>query len=217
VATEGDGSITVVLTPETGINGLERRSLEDIVEGVFIGTTAARNAEGRWQATEVHIFPEEMRGAGEGHYPWDFPQTTMTNATVTGTARARVGRRLELAFAGGEEEVDVPPDVPVVAFTLADRTLLRPGIAVFVLGVPQPDRTGGAFATGAETNGGKPPMCGAGATGPARDSAARRSFARTPRAAESRRTSGSSRRRAAGGARSARAVYGKATRSGPPT
>src|SRR5690606_1858722 len=65
VATEGDGSITVVLTPETGINGLERRSLEDIVEGVFIGTTAARNAEGRWQATEVHIFPEEMRGAGE--------------------------------------------------------------------------------------------------------------------------------------------------------
>src|SRR5690606_39986840 len=113
----------------------------------------------------VHIFPEEMRGAREGHYPWDFPQTTMTNATVTGIARARVGRRLELAFAGGEEEVDVPPDVPVVAFTLGDRTLLRPGISVFVLGVPQPDRTVGAFAIVAETDGVKPPMGGGGATG----------------------------------------------------
>lgn len=158
VRTERDGAIPVVLTPETGINGLVEQSLEDIVDGVFIGTTAARNAEGLWVATEVHIFPEEMRGAGEGHYAWDFPETTMTNATVAGAAAARNGHVLQLQFAGGEERVVVPPDVPIVRFTLGDRSLLVPGIAVFVLGVPQPDRTVSAFAIVAETNGVKPPM-----------------------------------------------------------
>ncbi len=40
-------------------------------------------ADGTQKAVEIHIFPEAMRGTGEGHRPWDLmPNSTMTNATV---------------------------------------------------------------------------------------------------------------------------------------
>ncbi|HEX6997151.1 MAG TPA: hypothetical protein VF322_03340 [Gammaproteobacteria bacterium] len=158
VVTADDGVVDVRLAPEAGINGLERRGLDDITDGVFIGTTAARGADGRWKAIEVHIFPEEMRGAGEGHYAWDFPETTMTNATVTGAAAARDGRTLELRHAGGTEQVDVGPDTVIVRLTAGDRALLRPGAALFLLGFPRPDNTFDAIAVVAETDGVKPPM-----------------------------------------------------------
>jgi hypothetical protein len=158
VVTQSEGVVEAKLGPNVGINGLERKSVEDIAQGGFIGTTAAMDENGRWRATEVHIFPEEMRGAGEGHYPWDFPETTMTNATVTGAATAGDGRRLKLTHAGGAVEVDVVPETEIVMLTFGDRSLLVPGAAVFVLGTVQADGTYDAVAVIAETDGVKPPM-----------------------------------------------------------
>jgi hypothetical protein len=43
----------------------------DIKQGSFVGVTAMPRADGSDSAPEVHIFPEAMRGTGEGHYPWD--------------------------------------------------------------------------------------------------------------------------------------------------
>jgi hypothetical protein len=68
VATPDGELARLTLTDMTGINGLERRTLADITNNTFIGTTAVKGRNGRWEATEVHIFPESMRGAGEGHY-----------------------------------------------------------------------------------------------------------------------------------------------------
>lgn len=158
VLTDSDGAVDAQLSAQTGINGLERKTVDDIAEGGFIGTTAAMDENGSWRALEVHIFPEEMRGAGEGHYPWDFPETTMTNATVTGAATAGDGRRLQLTHAGGEVDVDVVPETEIVLLTFADRSLLVPGAAVFVLGNLQADGRFDALAVIAETNGVKPPM-----------------------------------------------------------
>lgn len=158
VQTERDGRVEAVLGPSTGINGLERKSLGDIQDGGFIGTTATLDEGGRWRASEVHIFPEQMRGAGEGHYPWDFPNSTMTNATVSGRASAGDGRTLKLTHAGGEVEVDVVPETAVVMLTQGDRSLLVPGAAVFVLGTVQAGGRFDAIAVIAETNGVKPPM-----------------------------------------------------------
>jgi len=79
VATPSDGVVRLTLTDMTGINGLEKRTMADIGDNTFVGATAVKNGDGRWEATEVHIFPESMRGAGEGHYAWDLPESTMTN------------------------------------------------------------------------------------------------------------------------------------------
>jgi hypothetical protein len=169
-----DGATLTVLTPEdetvrltvsdmTGINGLERKSVADIGANTFIGTTAVKGSDGRWKATEVHIFPEAMRGAGEGHYAWDLPESTMTNAAVTGTAGARKNRRtLSLKYAtaesSGDVEVDVTRKTAIVALTQGDRSLIVPGATVFALAVPQETGTPLAVAVVAETNGVKPPM-----------------------------------------------------------
>jgi hypothetical protein len=158
IATANDGVVRVTLTDATGINGVETRGIADITDNVFIGTTAVKDAGGRWQATEVHIFPEAMRGAGEGHYAWDLPESTMTNAAVTGAAARGNGRTLVLAYAGGTVEVDVTPRTAIVFLTQGDRGLLVPGATVFALAAPQEGGGATAVAVIAETKGVKPPM-----------------------------------------------------------
>jgi hypothetical protein len=157
VSTPADGVVTVRLGPNVGINGLARRTLADIGDNTFIGTTAVRGPDGKWNATEVHIFPEAMRGAGEGHYPWDLPESTMTNAAVTGVVTAGEGRTLKLRYATGEVEVNVAPATPIVELVPGDASLLMPGAAVFVIGMPDGEAIS-AFAILAEKDGVKPPM-----------------------------------------------------------
>lgn len=100
----------------------------------FIGTAALPRADGVLQALEVVVFPEEARGTGEGHYPWDLkPQSTMTNATVADLVRTSDGRRLTLRYKDGEKTVVVPDGVPVVTFKPGDRALLKPGAHVFIV------------------------------------------------------------------------------------
>jgi hypothetical protein len=162
VVTHEDETVQLTLTDMTGINGLEEKSAADIGDNTFIGTTAVKGNDGRWKATEVHIFPEAMRGAGEGHYAWDLPESTMTNAAVTGTTGTRNRRTLRLKYGtgptAGEVEVDLTRRTDIVALTPADRSLLVPGAAVFALALPQD--TGGALALAiiAETDGVEPPM-----------------------------------------------------------
>jgi hypothetical protein len=158
VSTVNDGAVAFAIPPNIGINGVVRRSSADIVDGRFIGTTAAVGADGRWRATEVHMFPEEMRGAGEGHYPWDFPETTMTNGTVTGTVTGGGSRALAVTHAGGEVEVVVDAATDIVELVAGDASLFVPGATVFVLGTLQADGTFNAFAIVAEKEGVKPPM-----------------------------------------------------------
>ncbi len=157
VATPNDDVVRLTLTDMTGINGLEKRSMADITENTFIGTTAVKDRNGRWQATEVHIFPEAMRGAGEGHYAWDLPDSTMTNGAATGVASKGRGGTLNVRYAGGTVEVDVTRRTEIVALTMGTRALLVPGATVMALAVPA---DGGAMAVAiiAETNGVKPPM-----------------------------------------------------------
>src|SRR6185312_7419608 len=121
VATPKDGVVKLAVGPNTGINGVAAKTVADIGDNTFVGTTAVKDAKGRWQATEVHIFPESMRGAGEGHYAWDLPDSTMTNAAVTGTVAKGNGRTLALKYADGTVEVDVTPKTAIVALTAGDR------------------------------------------------------------------------------------------------
>jgi hypothetical protein len=158
LATPKDGVVKLAVGANTGINGLAAKKVADIGDNTFIGTTAVKNAKGRWQATEVHIFPESMRGAGEGHYAWDLPESTMTNAAVTGAVRKGKGGTFALKYAGGTVDVDVTRKTAIVALTAGDRSLLVPGATVFALAVPQTGGVPSAVAIVAETKGVKPPM-----------------------------------------------------------
>ena len=158
VATPKDGVVKLAVGPNTGINGVVAKTAADIGDNTFIGTTAVKDAKGRWQATEVHIFPEAMRGAGEGHYAWDLPESTMTNAAVTGAVRKGKAGTFSLKYAGGAVDVDVTRKTKIVALTPGDRSLLVPGAAVFALAAPQANGGASAVAIVAETKGVKPPM-----------------------------------------------------------
>lgn len=157
--TRNEGVVRLTLTAMTGINGLERRTLADITDNTFVGATAVKNRDGRWEATEVHIFPESMRGAGEGHYAWDLPESTMTNGAATGVAAKGRGGSMTVRHGDGSVEIDVTRRTEIVALTMGSRELLVPGKEVMALAAPT--EGGGAptaVAIIAETNGVKPPM-----------------------------------------------------------
>src|SRR5262249_31668256 len=79
-----DGQTTYKIKPtaNVAVRGIVKASLSDIKANSFIGVTGMPQADGSQKAVEIHIFPEPMRGTGEGHRPWDLmPNSTMTNAT----------------------------------------------------------------------------------------------------------------------------------------
>ena len=108
-------------------------NITTIRPGAFIGTSAMPNADGTLEALEVHVMPEDARGTGEGHRPWDLkPKSTMTNATVSHVVTGVKGRQLTLTYKDGEKTVIVPENVPIVTYRPGNRSLLKPGAKVFV-------------------------------------------------------------------------------------
>jgi hypothetical protein len=150
---------TIALAPNFTVNGVVKKELSDIKQGDYVGVASTKGTDGKLHALEVLIFPEAMRGTGEGHFPWDLqPDSMMTNAAVAGTAAAPAGRTLKLAHKGQETEIVVGPEAPVVTFQPADASLLKPGAAVFLTAQKQPDGTLTAARVTAEKDGVKPPM-----------------------------------------------------------
>lgn len=149
--------ITVAEKPQ--IAGIVKASLSDIKKGTFVGVTAMPQADGSLTALEVHIFPEAMRGTGEGHYPWDLqPKSTMTNANVDDVVSAVEGNTLTLKYKDGEKKILVPPTAPIVTYVPGDTSDLKPGAKVFIIAVKQADGTlqGRAWRVGRD--GLTPPM-----------------------------------------------------------
>src|ERR1019366_3333814 len=96
-------------------------------------------ADGTLRATEVQIFPENVRGRGEGNRPWDsIPNSSMTNATVDTIASATVdkvdGRFMTIKYKDGEKKVFVPLNAPVVTSVPGDKSALTPGAHVIIMG-----------------------------------------------------------------------------------
>jgi hypothetical protein len=128
-----DGTpLKLVLADNTVIIAIEKRALADIKPGVFIGTAAMSEGTGTLRAMEVHIFPENMRGTGEGHRDWEQPKSSMTNATVEETVRSVDGNTFTLRYKGGEQKVLVTEQTPIVAYVPGDRSELKAGKAIFI-------------------------------------------------------------------------------------
>jgi hypothetical protein len=134
------------LTPDVKVAGVTKTSLSEIKPGSFIGTTTVPGPNGTPSAVEVHVFPENMRGTGEGSRPWDLkPNSTMTNATVAESVVGNDGHTLLVKYKDGEKKVLVPPQTPVVTYGPADKSDLKAGAKVIAfLKPPLPD---GSFET----------------------------------------------------------------------
>jgi hypothetical protein len=100
--------------------------MSDVASGKFIGTTTVGERDGGLVALEIHIFPENMRGTGEGHFDWDLrPASKMTNANVANVVAMGKERMLTVQYKGGEKKILVPENAVVVSFIPSDRSELK--------------------------------------------------------------------------------------------
>jgi hypothetical protein len=129
-----DGSMMKVkLADSPRVLTLNKMTLADVKQGTFIGITAMPLPDGSQKAVEIHIFPEPMRGTGEGHYPWDLmPNSTMTNANVESSVVSNDGHELMMKYKDGEKKVIVPPNTEVVMFAPATVADIKAGQKFFV-------------------------------------------------------------------------------------
>ena len=151
--------LTIALAPNFTVAAVVKKSLADIKAGDYVGAASTKGTDGKLHALEVLIFPEALRGTAEGERAWDLtPDSLMTNATVAGIASAAQGQALKVTYKGGESEIIVAPNTPIVTFAPGDASLLKPGAAVFIGALKKPDGTLSAARVNAEKDGVKPPM-----------------------------------------------------------
>ena len=129
-----NGAMTKVkLADNVGIRAVVKMSMADIKAGSYVGVTGMPQPDGSQKALEVHVFPEPMRGTGEGHRPWDLqPSSTMTNANVETTVASVDGQVLMMKYKDGEKKIIVPPETPIVTYAPASKDELKPGITIFI-------------------------------------------------------------------------------------
>jgi hypothetical protein len=133
ISTRSGGQVEVKLADSPLVVAVTKATLSDIKPGSYVGVSAMPQADGSQKALEVHIFPESMRGVGDGHRGWDLqPSSTMTNGSVEQSAISSDGQALTLKYKDGEKKVVVPSDVPVVAYVPGDRSELKPGARIFI-------------------------------------------------------------------------------------
>jgi hypothetical protein len=143
VKARSGGEVKVRLPDNVTVVALTKASLADIRQGSYVGVSGMPQPDGSQKALEVHIFPDAMRGSGEGHRGWDLqPSSTMTNGAVEQTAASADGQVLTLKYKDGEKKIIVSPDTPIVVYVAADKSELKPGTPIFISAATrQPDGT----------------------------------------------------------------------------
>jgi hypothetical protein len=140
IKTREGTDVKVNMTDDIAVIGVAKTSLAEIKPGSYIGVSAMPQPDGSQKAIAIHIFPEAMRGAGEGFRAWDLrPNSTMTNATVAQTVASVDGQVVEVKYKDGEKKVVVPPDAAIVAFVTGDKSEIKPGAKIIIFGAVKKD------------------------------------------------------------------------------
>jgi hypothetical protein len=146
IVSSANGDVKTILTDKTVIRAEAPIQLSDISSGMYLGTTATKQADGTFLASEVHVFSEDQRGTGEGHRPLGSASqsgATMTNANVEHVEDVEIkdikGRLISLKYKDGAVKVLVPPNIPLVKRVRSDRSALKNGVEVSLQGAQSPD------------------------------------------------------------------------------
>jgi len=157
---DGQTSYKVKMTDNVAIRGVIKAALADIKENSFIGVTGMPQPDGSQKAVEIHIFPEALRGTGEGFRPWDLlPNSTMTNATVAQMVKGVSGDEITLKYKDGEKKIVVVPETVIVTYVPGTKDELKPGAKIFIAGAnKKEDGTLEAASISVGRDGLTPPM-----------------------------------------------------------
>jgi hypothetical protein len=139
-----DGAeLKLTLTDNPMFVAIVPAKMADIKPGMFVGSAGMMQPDGSQKAIEVHIFPESMRGTGEGHYDWDLlPKSKMTNANVEHAVDSVDGQILSVKYKDGEKKLLVTPETVVVTYEIGKKDEVQPGTKIFVAAAKkQPDGT----------------------------------------------------------------------------
>jgi hypothetical protein len=137
------GPVTLTLTDNAVIVARVKATAAEIKAGDYVASGGVPQPDGTQKAVELRIFPDSMRGNGDGHRPgWPgAPNGTMTNGAVGQTVTSVDGPVLTVKFKDGEKKLIVGPSVPVQRLEIADRSELKSGAAVAAAATKQPDGT----------------------------------------------------------------------------
>jgi hypothetical protein len=143
VKARSGAELKIKLPDNVTVVALSKASLADIKQGSYVGVAGMPQADGSQKALEVHIFPEAMRGTGDGHRGWDLqPTSTMTNGNVEQTTASSDGQVLTLKYKDGEKKIVVPADAPIVVYVPGEKSELKPGANIFIAAATKrPDGT----------------------------------------------------------------------------
>lgn len=160
VRTREGADAKVKLDEKTSVSTVLKASMSDIKPNTFVGVAAVPLPDGMMRALEIHIFPESMRGVGEGSRPWDLaPGSSMTNGAVSGAVNAANGDVLTISYKDGEKKIVVPPDAPIVSYASAAMSDVVPGVGIVIIRAePLADGTFAAARITVGRNGVNPPM-----------------------------------------------------------
>lgn len=152
-------NVTIDFKSDVGVGAVKNVKLADLKPNTFVGVASLPGADGKLTAKEVLVFPESMRGNGEGHYAWDLlPGSMMTNANVDTAVQSTNGRELTMSYKGGTKTVLVPEGTPVVTFTEATRADVVAGKKAFIVAKPVEPGKYTALRVIVEKDGVAPPM-----------------------------------------------------------
>ena len=144
---QGDLKLTFPDKPNVMVSG--KGTVADLAKGKFVGCTAVEHADHSLHATECHIFPESLRGMGEGHNPMGPPNTTMTNGNVASMTNGRVAANsggasalITVTYKGGRQRIHVGPDAEITQIDAGTPAMVKPGVKV--MGAAKPPADGSA-------------------------------------------------------------------------
>lgn len=135
-------TVNVKLSQPFQVYEREPGKLADVKDNSFIGVTTVKQPDGTEQATEIHIFPEELRGMGEGSRMMTqnsgggnrmtngaVTSSRMTNGTASpsrmsnGSVTNSTGSSFVVQYSGGSQTVKVPANTPVTELKTTSKQL----------------------------------------------------------------------------------------------
>lgn len=144
VQLKGGAEQKLTLTGNPQIIAVVKASMSEIKENTYVASAAMPQPDGTLKALELRIFPESMRGVGDGHRPYaPVKGGTMTNGTAAGATVTGVdGSAIKVKYKDGEKLIVVPPDVAVMRYEIGNAADLKAGAAFSVLAATKkPDGT----------------------------------------------------------------------------
>ena len=142
-STTDSGSKTVVLAQPVTVYDRSASTLTNVKDNTFIGVTTVKQPDGSERATEIHIFPEALRGLGEGSRLMA-SGSQMTNGSASpprmsnGNVTSSTGSTMVVQYAGGSQSVTIPPNTPVSEIQATSKPLAA-GETVVVLATKRGD------------------------------------------------------------------------------